>query len=345
MASTILDLPQPFGPMMQVRPVPLNVRWVFSRNDLKPTSSTLRSLSKDYPRFPYVRHAPRQLARLTDTCSTSSRGRRTATKSVAGLYAVAQPPGAWIGGYERNIAQRPNAVKRRELLELLLESTWGSIETLLFTLECDSGMRTIACLRCTSARMPRPLLQPIERACQMQPSKRTNEECHGHASCVGVANGRNRISEHNDGAEGDVRAVSRPDEVRIYACGPTVYDYAHIGNFRTFVFQDILRRFLRSRGFKSIQVMNFTDVDDRIIAKAAAAGVGLFANTPTSTSRRFSPTASPWAWRVPEHMVRATDHIGDMVQLIERLTAKGLHVRERGLDLFPHLQVSRLTAS
>ena len=62
-------------------------------------------------------------------------------------------------------------------------------------------------------------------------------------------------------------------EVRIYSCGPTVYDYAHIGNFRTFVFQDILRRFLLSRGLRVLQVMNLTDVDDRIIQNAAAAGV------------------------------------------------------------------------
>ncbi|MFZ0646198.1 MAG: cysteine--tRNA ligase, partial [Candidatus Acidiferrales bacterium] len=60
-------------------------------------------------------------------------------------------------------------------------------------------------------------------------------------------------------------------EVRIYTCGPTVYDYAHIGNFRTFVFQDILRRFLHSRGLSVLQVMNLTDVDDRIIHNAAAA--------------------------------------------------------------------------
>ena len=60
-------------------------------------------------------------------------------------------------------------------------------------------------------------------------------------------------------------------EVRMYTCGPTVYDYAHIGNFRTFVFQDILRRFLKLRGFKLTHVMNLTDVDDRIIANSAAA--------------------------------------------------------------------------
>src|SRR6202789_4254716 len=64
-------------------------------------------------------------------------------------------------------------------------------------------------------------------------------------------------------------------EVRIYTCGPTVYDFAHIGNFRTFVFQDILRRFLHSRGLRILQVMNLTDVDDRIIQKAAEAGVSI----------------------------------------------------------------------
>ena len=67
----------------------------------------------------------------------------------------------------------------------------------------------------------------------------------------------------------------RPGEVRMYTCGPTVYDFAHIGNFRTFVFQDILRRFLQSRGFRVDHVMNLTDVDDRIIHNAAAAGVSI----------------------------------------------------------------------
>ena len=60
-----------------------------------------------------------------------------------------------------------------------------------------------------------------------------------------------------------------PGEVRMYTCGPTVYDFAHIGNFRTFVFQDILRRFLRSRGYRVNQVMNLTDVDDRKIGRAS----------------------------------------------------------------------------
>src|ERR1043165_1706664 len=63
-------------------------------------------------------------------------------------------------------------------------------------------------------------------------------------------------------------------EVKMYTCGPTVYDYAHIGNFRTFVFQDILRRYLKQRGLRLNHVMNLTDVDDRIIANAARAKVG-----------------------------------------------------------------------
>jgi cysteinyl-tRNA synthetase len=113
-----------------------------------------------------------------------------------------------------------------------------------------------------------------------------------------------------------------PGQVSIYACGPTVYDYAHIGNFRTFVFQDILRRFLRSRGFQVTQVMNFTDVDDRIIAKASAAGLGIREYT-DKYIEAFLADRRALGLEMPEHMVRATDHIGDMVQLIERLRAKG----------------------
>src|SRR5712691_8324877 len=67
----------------------------------------------------------------------------------------------------------------------------------------------------------------------------------------------------------------KPGEVTMYTCGPTVYDYAHIGNYRTFVFQDILRRFLKLRGFRLNHVMNLTDVDDRIIANAAAQHVSI----------------------------------------------------------------------
>src|SRR6202008_1638537 len=80
---------------------------------------------------------------------------------------------------------------------------------------------------------------------------------------------------HTRSGQAEPFVPQRPGAVGMYTCGPTVYDYAHIGNYRTFVFQDILRRFLRLRGFKLNHVMNLTDVDDRIITRAAEAGVGI----------------------------------------------------------------------
>src|SRR6266852_4661894 len=109
--------------------------------------------------------------------------------------------------------------------------------------------------------------------------------------------------------------------VRMYTCGPTVYDYAHIGNFRTFVFQDILRRFLKLRGFHLNHVMNLTDVDDRIIANAAAAGVGIREYTKKFVEA-FLADCRALSVESPEHWMRATDHIDDMVRLIEALQKK-----------------------
>src|SRR6266852_5620449 len=113
----------------------------------------------------------------------------------------------------------------------------------------------------------------------------------------------------------------RPGEVGIYTCGPTVYDYAHIGNYRTFVFQDVLRRFLKLRGFKLDHVMNLTDVDDRIIAKAAAAGVSIRDYTQKYADAFFADCKT-LSIEAPERWVRATDCIDDMVQLIQRLREK-----------------------
>src|SRR5512140_3877962 len=70
-----------------------------------------------------------------------------------------------------------------------------------------------------------------------------------------------------------------PGRVTMYTCGPTVWNYAHIGNFRTFVFEDVLRRYLAYAGYAVEQVMNLTDVDDRTIGAAARAGVRLAAHT------------------------------------------------------------------
>ena len=112
-----------------------------------------------------------------------------------------------------------------------------------------------------------------------------------------------------------------PGEVRMYTCGPTVYDYAHIGNYRTFVFQDILRRFLKLRGFRLNHVMNLTDVDDRIIANAAAAGVSIRDYT-QKFAQAFFDDCKTLSIESPEHWIRATDHIDAMVQLIQRLQEK-----------------------
>ena len=113
----------------------------------------------------------------------------------------------------------------------------------------------------------------------------------------------------------------KPGEVRMYTCGPTVYDYAHIGNYRTFVFQDVLRRFLKLRGFSLKHVMNLTDVDDRIIANAAAAGKSIRDYT-EKYIQAFFDDCKTLSIEAPEHWIRATDHINDMVQLIQRLQEK-----------------------
>ncbi|MGB7436169.1 MAG: cysteine--tRNA ligase [Candidatus Acidiferrum sp.] len=113
----------------------------------------------------------------------------------------------------------------------------------------------------------------------------------------------------------------KPGVVHMYTCGPTVYDYAHIGNFRTFIFQDILRRFLKVRGFKLTHVMNLTDVDDRIIANAAAAGLSIRDYTEKYV-RAFLADCKTLSVESPEYWIRATDNIDSMVELIQELQKK-----------------------
>src|ERR1700692_2759334 len=127
----------------------------------------------------------------------------------------------------------------------------------------------------------------------------------------------------------EVLAPVHKGEVRIYTCGPTVYDFAHIGNFRTFVFQDVLRRYLKSKGFRVIQVMNLTDVDDRIIQKSAAAGVSLREYT-DKYIQAYLDDRRALNLEPPEHVARATEHIDDMVKLIQRLTAMGFTYTSEG---------------
>ncbi len=120
-----------------------------------------------------------------------------------------------------------------------------------------------------------------------------------------------------------------PGEVRIYTCGPTVYAYAHIGNFRTFVFQDVLRRFLRSQGLRLLHVMNVTDVDDRIIVNAAGAGISIREYT-EKYIQAFLDDMAAINLEQPEILARATEHIDDMVALIEKLQAKGFTYKSDG---------------
>jgi cysteinyl-tRNA synthetase len=138
------------------------------------------------------------------------------------------------------------------------------------------------------------------------------------------------IQFHNTlGGKIEAFVPQKAGEVRMYTCGPTVYDYAHIGNFRTFIFQDILRRFLELRGFKMQHVMNLTDVDDRIIASAAAAGVGLREYT-EKFAQAFFDDCKTLSIEAPEHWVRATDNIDGMVKLIERLQKKSFTYESDG---------------
>lgn len=125
----------------------------------------------------------------------------------------------------------------------------------------------------------------------------------------------------------------RTDSVRMYTCGPTVYHYVHIGNFRTFMFQDILRRYLRYRGFNLIHVMNITDVDDKIIAAASAAGVTIGEYT-KKYSDAFLEDMDTLRIQRPEIMPRATDHIEEMVELIGKLEERGLTYRKDGSIYF-----------
>jgi cysteinyl-tRNA synthetase len=110
--------------------------------------------------------------------------------------------------------------------------------------------------------------------------------------------------------------------LRMYACGPTVYDYGHIGNFRTFLQIDILRRALRLTGTAVRHVMNITDVDDKIIRNAAEAGVPIGEYTPRYVEAFFEDLESLRIER-PEQIARATENIPQMVTLVEKLAAAG----------------------
>ncbi len=118
----------------------------------------------------------------------------------------------------------------------------------------------------------------------------------------------------------------QPPQVRLYTCGPTVYDFATIGNFRAYMFEDLLRRTLRFRGFQVIQVMNLTDVDDKTIRGSQAAKVDLRDYTQKYKDAFFEDLRT-LAIEPAEHYPAATAHISEMIALIEVLFQKGYAYR------------------
>ena len=124
-----------------------------------------------------------------------------------------------------------------------------------------------------------------------------------------------------------------PGHVRIYSCGPTVYGPAHVGNFRSFLFADVLVRYLRWRGLRVTWVMNLTDVDDKIIRGAAAESIGIDALAARHIAG-FLADAATLRMTMPDVLPRATAHIPQMVTLVEALLARGHAYRTEDGSIF-----------
>ncbi len=127
----------------------------------------------------------------------------------------------------------------------------------------------------------------------------------------------------------------RDNEVRMYACGPTVYDYGHIGNFRTFIAVDLLTRFLRQSGYKVRDVMNITDVDDRIIRNAARDVVSV--QQYTAKYEKVFLEDSSLIGIHPPTFVRATEHIAQMAEFVAKLVEKGIAYRTDDGSYYFHI--------
>lgn len=132
-----------------------------------------------------------------------------------------------------------------------------------------------------------------------------------------------------------------PPRVSLYTCGPTVYNYAHIGNFRTFLFEDVLRRWLQASGYDVFHVMNLTDVDDKTIRGAAAAGASLADHVVRFIEAFLEDSA--YLRILPAHVYpRATEYVAPMIALVESLLAKG--VAYQGDDGSVYFAIGRFPA-
>ncbi len=114
-----------------------------------------------------------------------------------------------------------------------------------------------------------------------------------------------------------------PPKVSMYCCGPTVYDFAHIGNWRTFVFADLVHRYLEFKGYAVTHVMNITDVEDKIIKRVRETKTSLREFTGQYEAAFFEDLKT-LNCREPHHKPRATEHIPEIISLIEKLVARGI---------------------
>ncbi|HOL52606.1 MAG TPA: class I tRNA ligase family protein, partial [Bacillota bacterium] len=114
-----------------------------------------------------------------------------------------------------------------------------------------------------------------------------------------------------------------PGKVGIYSCGPTVYDYFHIGNARAFVVPDVIRRYLQYRGYNVTLVQNITDIEDKIIKRAAERGVAP-QNIVDEFTTAYIEDREALGVQAPDIQPRATEHVGDMIDMIKILVEKGL---------------------
>ncbi|MHB2020089.1 MAG: cysteine--tRNA ligase [Candidatus Xenobia bacterium] len=125
----------------------------------------------------------------------------------------------------------------------------------------------------------------------------------------------------------------REGEARLYTCGPTVYDYAHIGNFRAYAFEDLLRRYLKYRGYKVTQVMNITDVEDKIIRKVRESGLDR-ADVVGPYIQAFHEDLKTLNIEPAEHYPRATEYIAQMIEIIQKLLDKGVAYRSEDGSIY-----------
>lgn len=124
------------------------------------------------------------------------------------------------------------------------------------------------------------------------------------------------------------------NRVQMYTCGPTVYDFAHIGNFRTFVFEDVLKRYLKFKGLRVKHVMNITDVDDKTIRNSGATEPKKLREYTDRFTHAFLEDCENLRIDKPDPIVHATDHIEDMVSMIQGLQAKGYTYEKEGSVYF-----------